>query len=274
MYQPTNQPMVIALAADLGYQTQVETLIKSLCYHHSHLKIYLFQKTFPDEWFDLWCNKLILLSSEIIPVKVNMDFSKFKTLDHINETGFFRYLIPYLEDERVLYLDSDIVVDGNLAEMYWQDFNNVPLFAVEDYVLNHRSLYSNFDIKPYFNSGVLLINNSLLDSRIIDLLIEVNEKFPDFESGDQDALNLVFKDCWGRLPLEYNYQTDAIVHYIYREDKKSFAKERGFLDIKPKIIHYTSHCKPWRNDFTQLMREKYWFYYGLEWKDILLRHPR
>ncbi|TLU74830.1 hypothetical protein [Mannheimia varigena] len=72
-----NQPIVIALAADLGYQTQVETLIKSLAYHHTKLKIYLFHKTFPEEWFEIWNEKLALIGSEIISSTVLRDFSTY-----------------------------------------------------------------------------------------------------------------------------------------------------------------------------------------------------
>ncbi|HDZ6851935.1 TPA: glycosyltransferase family 8 protein, partial [Mannheimia haemolytica] len=273
-----NQPIVIALAADLGYQTQVETLIKSLCYHHSHLKIYLFQKTFPNEWFDIWCQKLALLSSEIIPVKVCVDFSKYKSLEHINETGFYRYLIPYLDEERVLYLDSDIVVDDNLSEMYWLNFNGIPLYAVEDYVHNHIPAYLDLDLSPYFNSGVLLINNILWKKySVCDELVTINEKIVNLTYGDQDALNIYFKGGWGALPIEYNYQVDAILELVLRREQEELARKNGYLDVIPKIIHYTSKFKPWKKELHTMQistRKKYWFYYHLEWNDILEQHQK
>lgn len=81
--------MVIMLAADTGYQVQLETLIKSLCYHHTNLKIYLFHKEFPLEWFEHINTLIAPLNSEIIPALVNVDLSTLKTMDHITETTYF-----------------------------------------------------------------------------------------------------------------------------------------------------------------------------------------
>ncbi|MEG9531010.1 glycosyltransferase family 8 protein [Mannheimia indoligenes] len=269
------QPIVIALAADLGYQTQVETLIKSLAYHHTKLKIYLFHKTFPEEWFEIWNEKLALIGSEIISITVLRDFSTYQTRAHITEVSFYRYLISYLDEPRVLYLDSDIVVDGNLSEMYWRDFGDVLLLAVEDYVHNHIPVYTDMDLMPYFNSGVMLINNQEWKKYSVDAqLLAINQQYPHLTYSDQDALNIFFKGYWAKLPIEYNYQVDAIIELSYRRKQENLAKESGYLSVVPKIIHYTSQYKPWKSEFSQLMREKYWFYYGLEWKDILLRHPR
>lgn len=69
------------------------------------------------------------------------------------------------------------MVDDNLSEMYWLNFNGIPLYAVEDYVHNHIPAYLDLDLSPYFNSGVLLINNILWKKySVCDELVTINEK--------------------------------------------------------------------------------------------------
>lgn len=273
--QNTNhdQPIVIALAADLGYQVQVETLIKSLSYHHRHLKIYLFYKDFPIEWFDGQNQRLAPLSSQVIPVLVKGDFTKYALGKYITEVTFYRYFISCLDEQRVLYLDSDIVVDGDLSSLYWQDFAGVPLLAVEDYVHQHLPVYQDLTFESYFNAGVLLIDNAFWRRHAtFDDLIAINDEYPNLVFGDQDALNIYFNDSWRALPIEYNYQVGALIELSVRRGLNELVKTSGYLDVVPKIIHYTGPYKPWKASVIHEMqiatRKKYWFYHDLSWQEI------
>lgn len=51
-------PLTIVLAADYAYASYVETTLKSLHAYHKGLKIYLINKDFPQEWFELLNNQL------------------------------------------------------------------------------------------------------------------------------------------------------------------------------------------------------------------------
>lgn len=41
----------VVFAGDYAYIRQIETAMKSLCRHNSHLKIYLLNQDIPQEWF-------------------------------------------------------------------------------------------------------------------------------------------------------------------------------------------------------------------------------
>ena len=42
---------VFVLAGDYGYIRQIETTLKSICYHNSDVKVYIFNQDIPQEWF-------------------------------------------------------------------------------------------------------------------------------------------------------------------------------------------------------------------------------
>ncbi len=67
----------------------------------------------------------------------------------------------------------------------------------------------------------------------------------------RDALNIYFKGGWGALPIEYNYQVDAILELVLRREQEELARKNGYLDVIPKIIHYTSKFKPWKKNCIQ-----------------------
>ena len=41
---------VFVLAGDYGYIRQIETTLKSICYHNSDVKVYIFNQDIPQEW--------------------------------------------------------------------------------------------------------------------------------------------------------------------------------------------------------------------------------
>lgn len=272
------QVINIALAADRNYAEQIITLIKSVCYHHKNVRFYLIHKDYPYEWFVALNKHLAELAAEIIPVIILKPFEfDIKLLEHITPASFYRYMIPEIPEDRILYLDSDIVVDGNIEEMYFSDFNGKYALAVEDMYISHtKHSYIEFpDLKPYFNSGVLLINNTLWKiKKIKECLIQMTQEYPKVLFGDQDILNFVLKDKWGILSNVYNYQT-GVIHGFPRleenmSDKERIAKyQKQVNTAEHKIIHYTSRYKPWLNhNCITFLKEKYWFYYQLSWEEI------
>lgn len=267
-----HQPkLVIALAADIRYETYVITLIKSLCYHHSHLRIYLLHKTFPNEWFDAINKRLSPLNSEVVSVYVYTDFSEYTTASHITETTFYRFLIPHLPEKIVLYLDCDIVVNGDLYELFQIPFDDYPLIAVEDFVLNNipHNYLEYPDMKPYFNAGVLMFNIPIWQRENLSEELVNRLKTHNMLYADQDILNSLLCKCWKAVSYIYNFQTDAI-HDFSRRQLENIVEEKGWLNCdEPKVIHYTSPRKPWTIEQDILFREKYWFYYQLSWQEIM-----
>lgn len=251
----------IVLGADSNYMDKVETTVKSVCSHNRDIRFYIFNSDFPTEWFQLMNKRLSVLNSEIINIKITDDTISYFHLPtpHLSSATYLRYFIPnFVFEKKVLYLDSDIIVTSSLTTLFELDLDGYPLGAVPDIPISNEE----------FNAGVLLIDTDRwreedISSQLFELTIAHHEHV----YGDQGIFNLLFKDRWKRLDLTYNLQVGQDSHRHYLGD---FGWYRLFDGI-PNIIHYTTENKPWKHFRFNRFRDVWWFYYGLNWNDILLR---
>lgn len=253
---------VIALGADNGYMDKVETTIKSVCAHNDHIKFYVFNDDLPSEWFRVMNKRLGKINSQIVNAKIsdnNLQGYHLPTA-HLSYAAYFRFFISKIvEEERVLYLDSDIIVDGSLTELFETDFDDSPLATVRDEVM-----WSNF------NSGVMLINNKYWREHDISTqLFELADQYHEDVFGDQGILNRFFAGNWKELEAKYNFMvgTDSVDPQLQWRNWN----ERATADEKDVfIIHYTD-AKPWLPTYKNRLGDRWWFYYALDWSDVLLR---
>ncbi len=105
--------------------------------------------------------------------------------------------------DRVLYLDSDMVVVGTLAELWHTDIGDAVIGAVTIPGSDRCERYGIPEQFGYFNSGVLIINlrewrAANVRPRLLDWIV-ANERV--IRNADQDALNGCLFDR--RYPLSY-----------------------------------------------------------------------
>ncbi|TBU61249.1 glycosyl transferase [Dichomitus squalens] len=149
-------------------------------------------------------------------------------------------LIPILpeEVEKVLYFDADVLVRGDLNEIWDTDLRGKTLGAVPDvgYPMGHEDVGR----MKYFNAGVLLMDVVRLRKDFGSLHAQcakmANSKFK-----DQDALNMHCRDDWLCLEMKWNAQGLG----TYAED---VTPERAALGldsmVEPCIIHFTGVMHP------------------------------
>ena len=253
---------VIVMGADNGYQDKIEATIKSICAHHKNLKFYIFNDDISSEWFQLMAKRLEPLSSQIVNMKISSHSLKnyHLPLPHLSYAAFFRYFIPqFVTEEKALYLDADIIVRDSIEELFLEDFDGFSIAAVED----------EFE-KNTFNSGVMLIDvESWRREGITEKLLQLTNEFHESSYGDQGILNRLFKNNWKRLPQKYNFMVGMdTVARNYGID--SWYTESLKVENEAKIIHYTGN-KPWYLVNLNRFREEWWYYYGLEWSEIVMR---
>lgn len=252
----------VVFAGDYAYIRQIETALKSICRNNSHLKIYLLNQDIPQEWFSqigIYLQEMggDLIDCKLIGSQYKMNWSN--KLPHINHMTFARYFIPdFVTEDKVLYLDSDLVVTGDLTPLFELDLG-------ENYLAAARSC---FGAGLGFNAGVLLINNKKWKSENIrQQLIELTEKeHENVKEGDQSILNMLFKDQYSLLEDKYNFQIGF--------DAGAAEKNHAFifeipLTPLPKILHYISPDKPWKQFSVGRLREEWWKYSLMEWSYIV-----
>jgi len=159
-------------------------------------------------------------------------------------------LLPdYLD--RVLWLDTDIVVDKDIYSLYNMDFENNYLIACSNYARQPSRVDAKcVDLKTaakggYFNSGVLLMNlKKFRDNVSIDTYKQAIIKLGEDYFQDQGLLNYLFVTQTIIIQtLEYNFRYAQYMKYMQEVNDG-----KPEIDFSPRIYHYPCTLfkyKPW-----------------------------
>lgn len=216
----------------------------------------------------------VLLGSNLRLIWLRPDFD---TIDHLplspwtTKAANARLMLPELlkgRTEKVIYLDSDMLVLGNIAEMWEFLMDGMCALACADekyrFVKDCRASTVLVELglqlsDVYFNSGLLVINiprwmGMDISGKTIKIL---EEKGASFTHKDQDGLNFVLRNEWGQLDSRWNVCTPRF-----------FSKDQVDQTIaeEAKIIHFTGRppgrlgCRhPKRELFYQYVKDSNWF---------------
>jgi lipopolysaccharide biosynthesis glycosyltransferase len=258
-----------ALSANYAYLNQAETTIKSILYNNRFVKVYLFNYDIPQEWFININQYVNQIGSKIVDAKFDHELLQdvHSSYKNINDMAYARFLISkIIPEERVIYLDSDLIVDKSIDKLFEIPFNKNLIMAVPDYGYIDKPYYKNI-----YNDGVMVINNQALKKipGISDKLLNLGRN-PNLSNGDQTVINDYFNGRIGSLSDEYNYQIGFDRVAFWNKHPKLLNKLNS---IKyPKIIHYLTNDKPFNFQSTGRLREKWWFYRNLELSAIVQRY--
>lgn len=174
--------------------------------------------------------------------------------DYFTLTIYFRLFIPdmFPEYNKGIYLDSDIVVPGDISELYRINLKENLIGASVDYSIQNIPEFAKYTengvgvkVSKYINSGVLLMNLKKLrevsvGKRFLELL---NTYHFDSIAPDQDYLNAM---CYGKI----EYLPGAW---------DTMPAEGSVTELSPKLIHYNLFAKPWCYDNIQY-EDYFWKY--------------
>ncbi|MBR6162662.1 glycosyltransferase family 8 protein [bacterium] len=173
---------------------------------------------------------------EFLKIDTEKEFQNFRVPSyslHITLSTYNRFLIPQLKPclKKIIYLDSDIIVTGDIKELFDTDLKSYPLGAVPGQ--NEKfgiacAQYLGLNKKKIFNAGVLLINLEKF-KEYQDKLFEIERKYRDkLVFADQDILNMCFDNNYLELDRKFNYESET-TNQCY-----------DFI-----IRHYITGIKPW-----------------------------
>lgn len=187
--------------------------------------------------------------------KIKNIFSKLKEQlrDYYSPSIYYRLFIPSMfpQYKKCLYLDCDITIIEDIANLYNHDLKNNLLGAIADQVVSNSEIFQYYvenalgvDRDKYFNSGIIVMNleqfrKQKFESKFLYLL----NNFP-FSSvaPDQDYLNILCKDQilyidkgWDMMPMP----------------------DPDFDEKDLKLVHYNMYQKPWK--YEEVLFEKYFW---------------
>ncbi len=181
---------------------------------------------------------------------------KLYTRDYYSKTTYFRLFITdlYPQYNKALYLDSDIVILSDIANLYKIEMEDNLVAGVPDGAVQTVPVFQEYvekvvgvaDYNNYFNAGVLVMNLDELrkfDFQHKFLYLLETVKFS--VAQDQDYLNRL---CKGKVKIiDSGWDTMPIPELNSKE---------GNI----KLVHYNLSYKPWH--FDNILYEKYFWEYA------------
>lgn len=229
---------------------------------------------------------------------------QFQVSHHVSHTAYFRLLLADVlpeNCEKVIYLDCDLLIKGDLQELWEMPMQGNALLAVQDvacpyvdcrigiknfrrsnpYLATFQPIpnYRELKIDPkakYFNSGVLVIDlNQWRDLGLsAEFLQCLSENEEHIWCWDQYALNVVLAGRWQSLPLCWNSGSHV---YEYPSERHSPVDETEFEQMinDPKVVHFTTEWKPWHFGIDHAFRQDFFAVLDrTQWKDWRPIRPR
>ena len=266
----------IVFATDDNYAKFVPVTIYSILANSSSeftYKFYIFHSGLAQASQDLIKNnqayrRYANYAINFVDVSRNIENAGFYSQDRFSVETWFRLLIPEIlhKYDKILYLDCDLIVQQNIADLFQTDLGNNCIASVRDFVgvkpkdLN-RIVGLGVEPEKYFNSGVLLFNvkvcNELgLKNKSLSTLNTVKG----LDCPDQDILNIVCKNHVLLLDAKWNYTWHLLLYQVRlsANDKREYEQ----IMQNPAIIHYTSPLKPWNYAFCPFADN--WWQYALK----------
>ena len=181
-----------------------------------------------------------------------------KYIDYISINTYYRLFAPYLlplDVDRILYLDSDIICNGDISELYNCDFKDNLIIGCENMLPKHLQVWRERNINrlelpsnyTYINAGVLMINikkyrEDVSQKEIIEFIKDNINKLI-FQ--DQDVINKMFFDKIKLIDNKYNYQINTV------------EVDNIIDDIR--LVHYSERLKPWNMDYNEPLKAIFYY---------------
>lgn len=252
-----DHPFVVALCADDKYAQAAAVTIASLSDHRvvgRELEIWLLSYEISSRNVNMLRAAARLSRATLHIRALDSDRLQFPvSSDYITAVTFGRLWLGDMlppRIRRVLYLDCDLLVIGNLTELWETDLDGYLLGAVQEAttgVLGTPKTYEHPQDphldpeKPYFNAGVLLIDlpqwrREAVTARAADYAVQRKPPL-----NDQDALNAVLAGQWLEIDRQWNVTT-----FWFRSRSRQ-QRYRALLR-RARVVHYVGHRKPWLRD--------------------------
>ncbi len=173
---------------------------------------------------------------------------------HIKPAAYARILIPHLLPDTItkaIYLDVDILVNGDIGELWDLPMEGRPLLAVQEgaKVVSDPAgltLYRELGIPadtPYLNSGVLVMDVACWRrERISERILEYLRRYRRHVIfHDQDGINAILAGRWGDIGHAWNFGV-VCVEPVQGQDDATYS---AGVFREARLIHFASAHKPW-----------------------------
>ena len=169
----------------------------------------------------------------------------------VSKPTYYRLLAADLlpeEVKKVLYLDCDIAVVGDIKPMWNVDLTGKAIAGVadcdEEKNRNRLGIHAH---STYINAGVALYNLEYWrENHVSELFFEyIRENETKLLLMDQDVVNGVLYDKMVIVPERYNFQVAFFTKGYWKIYLEAFRKTLLLENRAAAIVHYVGGVKPW-----------------------------
>jgi lipopolysaccharide biosynthesis glycosyltransferase len=186
-----------------------------------------------------------------------------------------RYVVPDLliGYDKVLYLDADLIVIGDIARLFDLDLNGYAVAAPPE--IYYTAEYMRQKLTDYFRNDLGLPENHIpfctgvlvfdlakwRKDGLLEKLKEIGNKwYGKLSAPDQDAMNILFAGKYKEIPTTMAASTFDIEYFEFSEEGQD-----RFLELQKNIIiHHFNIIKPWRDYLCDgaiiLHWDLFWYY--------------
>ena len=255
----------VFISGDENYAPYIAVLIASACYNtQSFLKFYIIGNpivSFTQRQIISMKKRFNNFDVEFLNIDMQKEFSSFRNADSFSNTGphwsnttYARILIPQLKPElhKVINLDADVIILGDLQKMIDIDMEGYALAGVPDNCVINYSLptfgnYLNFSdemLQKYFNAGVIMLDcEKWRKEGITEKLFSLQQQFREnLKYVEQDLLNKYFDNNYKMIGTEFNLQNSSIA---YIENYSNQYQGLPYHKWDCIVRHFEGPMKPW-----------------------------
>ena len=264
--QNAHQEAAICFISDNGYILPTMVALTSLLANkevESKYRIYILAADLSDENMRLF-ERMSVEGAKIEVVRTSaVELAKFHVYDSksmcvASPAALLKFSMGELlpSEDKVLYVDGDVVFRTDICELYGIDLGGNMVAAVPDSGKLYSFRPTLFAVTTYFNSGVMLLNlKRMRFEGYAKRLLEEKRKSTDRSLMDQNIFNLVFEGAVMPLPIRYNclfvnlVRAFAAGKFKFSDVNRMYGTQYGdfqSLFDDAAIIHYSSKDKPWK----------------------------
>lgn len=228
------------------------------------------------------CNFVFIDAISILePIFISLNLDSYGGSYATYARAFISDLIPN-NNGRVLYVDSDTIVDGSIEELVNIDMDSPTklygaVIGTNQYTEGNNEINLTNGNSIYFACGVMLFNmKGWREFNCSNLICEyINSHGSNYRYADQTVINNTIQEKYViALHPKYNYWG-----HIYRGSRFWYQMRLGNFWFRktieeakknPVIIHYKGYIvHPWRKNNISLLSSRYQYYKSISpWKNM------
>lgn len=223
--------MIIAYVCDEKYLPLLKVSMASVKRYNKNVKFVILSK-----------DHFTVEGAKVYNINPDSKIFKFRTIDRMREGVYYKFYLPLLPYDKILYIDCDVLCQRPLKTL-WR--TKCPFICATESHSYGKVQAQELGLKRYALTGMMLMNLKELrkanfTQRCLDRLAKESPQFH-----DETIINLEFNDKIKFVDVKYNYckyrnydnpilESDAyLLHYVGGRQKKRMLPIGNFDSLYP-----------------------------------------